>query len=190
MGIHATVWMSSGIAVYAIIRRWPGVWWLVTGAVFLFITIAITYLGPRFVFRGCNSFDRLSARPFGIGSMLSRVGPAHRSLRSSSGVSGMASFGQVLLTEMLLADCSDDEIEVVVAHELAHYHHRDIWQTIALERVVFTLADGAADLAMSRVTPMLGLSGVRDVAGLPVRSSRGWRGATDGSGAELAIAKA
>ena len=74
----------------------------------------------------------------------------------------------MLLTDALLADYSDDEIEVVLAHELAHYVHRDVWKTLAFETVVATLACGAAHWALFRVGPLLGLSGPTDVAGFPV----------------------
>ena len=55
-----------------------------------------------------------------------------------------------------------------MAHELAHYVHRDVWKTLAFETVVATLACGAAHWALFRVGPLLGLSGPTDVAGLPV----------------------
>jgi STE24 endopeptidase len=38
---------------------------------------------------------------------------------------------RVLLSDTLLADHSDDEVEVVVAHELAHVVHRDVLTTQA-----------------------------------------------------------
>ena len=36
----------------------------------------------------------------------------------------------------MLADFSDDEIEVVLAHEIAHHVHGDIWKGIAFESVL------------------------------------------------------
>jgi STE24 endopeptidase len=35
----------------------------------------------------------------------------------------------------LLASCGDDEIEFVVAHELGHYVHRDVWRSVAVGTV-------------------------------------------------------
>ena len=46
----------------------------------------------------------------------------------------------VLLTDALLADFSDDEIEVVVAHELSHHVHQGVWKTVVYEAEAATLA--------------------------------------------------
>jgi STE24 endopeptidase len=46
----------------------------------------------------------------------------------------------VLLSDTLLEAFGEDEIEVIVAHELAHHVHRDLW-TAALSRLA-TLAAG------------------------------------------------
>ena len=35
---------------------------------------------------------------------------------------------RILLSDTLLADYSDDEIEVVLAHELSHHVHHDLWR--------------------------------------------------------------
>ena len=180
MGIHAAVWISSGIALYAIIWRWPSAWWLVAGVVFLSVTIVTTYLGPRIVLPWLYRLrpivrpslrTRLDALTRRAGTPVIeiqewRLGKGNA--RLGAALVGLGATRQVLLTDALLSDCSDDEIEVVVAHELAHDRHRDMWQTIAFEGVAVTLAGGAAHLAMNGVAPMLGLSGVPDVAGLPV----------------------
>ena len=54
----------------------------------------------------------------------------------------------VLLADALLADYSDDEIEVVLAHELGHCVHLDLWKTIACEAAAVALACGAARLGL------------------------------------------
>ena len=74
----------------------------------------------------------------------------------------------MLLTDALLADYSDDEIEVVLAHELGHHAHRDIWKTITHEAVAATLACGAAHGALVWAGPSMGVEGGSDVAGLPL----------------------
>ena len=48
-----------------------------------------------------------------------------------------------------LADHSDDEIEVILAHELAHHVHRDMWTGIAVETALMTFSFFLADLVLS-----------------------------------------
>ena len=68
----------------------------------------------------------------------------------------------------MLADFSDDEIEVVIAHELAHHVHKDVWKTVAYEAVAATLACYAGHLLVYRLGPWFQIDGVTDVAGLPL----------------------
>jgi STE24 endopeptidase len=63
---------------------------------------------------------------------------------------------------------SDDEIEVILAHELAHHVHRDIWKGIALETVLIALGFYLADAVLTRFAMSFGLTGKGDVAALPL----------------------
>ena len=40
------------------------------------------------------------------------------------------------MSDTLLAEYSDDEIEVILAHELGHHVHRDIWTALAVETLI------------------------------------------------------
>lgn len=53
--------------------------------------------------------------------------------RAHATLVGLGPTRRILLIDTLLADYSDDEIEVVFAHELGHYVHLDVWQLIAFE---------------------------------------------------------
>ncbi len=75
---------------------------------------------------------------------------------------------RILLSDTLLAEHSDEEIEVILAHELAHHVHRDIWSGIALETVLIALGFFAADRALTAMAGSFGLAGKGDVAALPV----------------------
>jgi STE24 endopeptidase len=72
------------------------------------------------------------------------------------------------VSDTLLADHSDDEIEVILAHELAHHVHHDIWTAIVVEAVLVSLGFYIADGALVRFGSWLGLHGMADVAGLPL----------------------
>ena len=68
----------------------------------------------------------------------------------------------------MLAEYSDEEIEVVLAHEMAHHVHGDIWKGIALESVLVLAGFYAASRALAWAVVPLGLVGPADPAGLPV----------------------
>lgn len=88
--------------------------------------------------------------------------------RPNAALVGIGSTRRVLLSDALLADYSDDEIEVVLAHELAHHVNYDIWKTMVYETVVVVVAAGAGHLVMGRFGTAFGMAGLHNVAGLPL----------------------
>ncbi len=75
---------------------------------------------------------------------------------------------RILLSDTLLAEYSDDEIEVILAHELAHHVHRDIWSAVLLDGALTFAGFYAAHQLLQRAVPVLGLQGASDAAGIPV----------------------
>ena len=82
-------------------------------------------------------------------------------------VSGAGASRRIYLSSGLLRDWSDDELAVVVAHELAHEKYRDVWWTVAADAAVILAALGAAALM-----PALALGapgrGAAELARLPI----------------------
>jgi STE24 endopeptidase len=107
-----------------------------------------------------------------------RVGAASgRSALVTGGGRGV----RVLLASELVRDWSHDEIAVVVAHEIAHHRHRDLWRAIALDAALVCLAALAADRTVAAFGPALGLNGPSDLAALPLIALAGggaWLAAT------------
>jgi STE24 endopeptidase len=73
-------------------------------------------------------------------------------------VTGTGRGRRVLVAAELLRDWSDDEIAVVVAHELAHHAHRDLWRTWALNAALLSAGLFVAD-------QVIGLAGVSRLSG-------------------------
>jgi STE24 endopeptidase len=67
-----------------------------------------------------------------------------------------------------LAEHSDDEIEVILAHELAHHVHRDIWWAIGVETTLVTLGFYVTNMVLSSYATSFGLAGKADIAALPL----------------------
>jgi STE24 endopeptidase len=68
----------------------------------------------------------------------------------------------------MVAEYSDDEIEVVLAHEIGHHVHGDIWKGIAFESALIVGGFYVASRVLHAMAAPAGLRGVDDVAGLPL----------------------
>ena len=117
-------------------------------------------LRPRLVALGERAGARvLDAYEWGLGEKTSKANAA---------LTGIGGSRRILVSDTMLGEYSDDEIEVVLAHELAHHVHGDIWKGLAFE----TGADRGRLLrrvvaAAGWPRRLAGLRGPDDVAGLP-----------------------
>jgi STE24 endopeptidase len=167
-------------ALYFAMRHWPHWWWLAAAAGFATVVVVLTRLAPVllmpifFTFRPLGRTElgeRLLALSRRAGVSVTEASEWQLSDRTKKANAALTGFGRtrrILLSDTLLASYSDDEIEVILAHELAHQVHHDIWRGIAVQTLVMTLGFFVASRVLAVAAPRLGWQGVADVAGLPV----------------------
>ena len=177
--------LAAAILVYLAIARWPRGWWLPAAAGFSLFTVVLARLGPVLLlplFHRCKPLDReaLRARLIALASRAgARVvgafewGLSEKTKKANAALTGLGATRRILVADNLLAEYSDDEIEVILAHELGHHVHHDIWKGILFE-VVLTLGGFyLASHLLVALAPVIGLQGPADVAGLPLLSLTG-----------------
>jgi STE24 endopeptidase len=91
-----------------------------------------------------------------------------RTRKANAALAGIGRTRRILVSDTLLTAHSDDEIEVILALELGHHVHGDIWSSLALESVLIAVALYAADRALTWSAGSFGLAGKSDIAALPV----------------------
>ena len=173
-------WPPAAALAYGAIQAWPEVWWGVAAGMFLVLTVLQTHLAPVLLLplfytmrplqrpalrTRLEALARRAGAPV-IGVHEWRLG-AHNATANAALI-GIGPTRRVLVSDTLLEDYSDDEIEVVIAHEFAHHVHHDIWQTIAYEALVALAAFWSADAVMTVVGARVGVHGIQDPTGLPV----------------------
>ena len=177
----AVVFAEAAAAfVYFALRRWPDWWWLVAGAGYSVVTILLVALAPVvllplfFTFKPLENEtlrDRLTALARKAGTRIMGVYEwtlSDRTKKANAALTGMGNTRRILLSDTLLSEYSDDEIEVILAHELAHHVHRDIWTSVLFDVVLAAAGFFAAHVALQYAVPIFGLAGVSDPAGIPI----------------------
>ena len=172
--------ISAAEVVYWTMRASPVWWWVMSAVIFWAVLAAGARLAPIVLFPLFYRFkplDRESLRGR-LASLFQRAGVpilgifewglGERTRRANAALVGAGSTRRILLSDTLLAEYADDEIEVILAHELAHHVHRDLLQGLAVEGAVLVAALYAAASAISAWWEPLGLAGPSDVAGLPL----------------------
>jgi STE24 endopeptidase len=166
--------------VYFTLRRWPDGWWLVAGMGYSLVTIMLVNIAPVLLLPLFYRFkplekialrDRLTALADKAGARVMGVYEwtlSDRTRKANAALAGVGNTRRILLSDTLLSDYSDDEIEVILAHELAHHVHRDIWRAIAYDMVLTFAAFLAAHQVLQLAVTYFGLQGPSDPAGVPV----------------------
>jgi Zn-dependent protease with chaperone function len=164
--------------VYALMRHTPW-WWLWGAAVFLvgyalLALIAPIWLVPLF-YRLTPLADgplkkRLLALAERVGVPVTGIWVVDQSRKSrtaNAAVTGLGRTRRILLFDTLLNEFALDEVEAVVAHELAHQLHGDIRRGLVVQGALTLVTFWVANQALHQGARLLALDGPTDPAGLP-----------------------
>ncbi len=168
VGVCVTIWLS------------PLRWWLIATVLFIALAVVISRAAPIWlmpIFYRFKPLDREALRERLL-TLSTRAGVrvlgvfewglGEKTSRANAALVGAGATRRIIVSDTLLKDYSDDEIEVVLAHELSHHVHHDIWTALGLEAIVVVAALYAAHLVATRAGPALGFSGPADLAALPL----------------------
>jgi STE24 endopeptidase len=166
--------------VYFTLRHWPEYWWVLAGLGYSLVILILVNLAPVVLLPLFYTFkpleraelrDRLTALASKTGARMMGVYEwtlSDRTKKANAALTGIGNTRRILLSDTLLAEYSDDEIEVILAHELAHHVHKDIWASVMYEMTLMFAGFFAAHLALRWAVPFLGLQSAADPAGIPV----------------------
>jgi STE24 endopeptidase len=169
----------GALIVWTLLRWMPQWWWLAAAVCFALLMVVLAQLAPVLLLPVFYTFkpldrpalvDRLVALAERAGARVLGVFEwrlSDRTRKANAALTGIGRTRRILLSDTLLAGHSDDEIEVVLAHELAHHVHHDIWKGIALETLLMTLGFYLADRVLTAAVGHFGIAAKDDVAALP-----------------------
>jgi STE24 endopeptidase len=145
----------SGAAAFAVLesmRLAGNAWWAAAAVLFAAAGALLSQLAPILLmplfyrFRPLNRDvlrERLLVLSRRAGVPVLGVfewGLGEKSTRANAALAGAGRTRRILLSDTLLHDYSEDEIEVILAHEMAHHVHHDLWTALGLETIVVTVA--------------------------------------------------
>ncbi len=126
-------------------RRWPLIATLFAGPLLVVANLIV----PALILPLFNTFEplrgpleerlRALATRYGVGdAQILKVDMSRQTEKANAYVTGLFGTHRIVIGDTLLDSFDDDAVEFVVAHELGHYVHRDVWRSVA----VGTLASG------------------------------------------------
>lgn len=187
--------LAVGIAIgaplmqgaYWLLGRFRQSWWLILSALTVPLSILFANLAPVLLMPLFNRFEPLRDRALARRIMdlaeqqgvhvsdVLQMDMSRQTKKANAFFTGVGNTKRIVLGDTLLDEFTPDEVEVVLAHELGHQVHRDIWKMIALSAPTTVLglyaAHRLAPVLIRRFGQRWGLDlsqGLADVAALPL----------------------
>lgn len=134
--------------IYVLLAMQPRFWWLWVALVWLLFTVVMASLAPVLLFPIFYKFTPLpegeltqrllalaqkaKTRVQGVFSMQL----SSKTTAANAALMGLGNTRRIVLADTMLDRYTTDEIEVVLAHELGHQVHYDIWKLIISQSVL------------------------------------------------------
>ena len=168
--------------IYALMRSSPDWWWLWVALTLLLFNVILANLAPIVLFPIFYKFVPLGDDHAELADLLMNLASraktyvrgvykfdmSSRTKAANAGLAGLGNTRRIILGDTLIEEFTPDEIETVLAHELGHHVHKDIPLSILVDSSITIIGLLIANSALSWGAQLLKLSGIDDIAGLPL----------------------
>jgi STE24 endopeptidase len=166
--------------LYAAIYYWPQRWWILCAVGFAGFFILLAHLAPVLIFPIFFKFkpldnpgltERLLELSRRAGTRVKGVFEwklSEKSKKANAALMGLGNTRRIILSDTLLAQFRDEEVEAVLAHEFGHHVHHHMFQGIAVQSGATFLGFYLIDRTLGWLGPHFGFQGAADFANLPL----------------------
>ncbi|MBI2104012.1 MAG: M48 family metallopeptidase [Candidatus Omnitrophica bacterium] len=180
LGVSAVLGAVVLEALYALLRHVPASWPLWAAMAWVGFSVVMarvfpTVLLPIFYKTVPLQDEELARRLLALCRRIGltalgvfRFNLGAETRKANAALAGLGKTRRVLLADTLIEEFPPEEIEGVLAHELAHHRYHHITKLLVITAVGSWLAFWLTDLVGQRWMSPLGLRGLDDIAGLPV----------------------
>jgi STE24 endopeptidase len=166
--------------IYAVMRHSPEDWWILCAMVFIGFFVLLANLAPIVIFPIFFKFKplenpSLTAR---LVELSQRAGTrvkgvfewklSEKSKKANAALMGLGNTRRIILSDTLLAEFRDEEVEAVLAHEFGHHVHHHMFQGIAVQGGATLLGFYLIHRTLAWLGPHFGFQGTADFANLPL----------------------
>ncbi len=177
--LGAVLGLAAFELIYALLAWSPERWWLWSGLGLAAASVLLTAVVPIWVvplfyrltpLEDAGLRERLLALAARAGVPAAEVSVADFSRKgrtANAAVVGLGATRRILVSDTLLAGFPPEEVEVVLAHELAHHARGHLAKTLALQAALLVAVFAAARAAVAAGGAWFGLREAADPAGVP-----------------------
>jgi STE24 endopeptidase len=180
LGLTIAIGLPLVLIFYFILKNFNDNWWILTGIVFTVLFVLLAKFAPLILFpvffkfkplENENLKERLIQLCEKVGTKINGVFEMDLSKKSKSANAGLAGTGKtrrIILSDTLLNNFSEDEIESIMAHELGHHIYKHMLKGLILQTVFIFFGFFIASVVLKNAIGFFGFRTIYDVAGLPL----------------------
>ena len=166
--------------LYFLLRSTGSWWWAWAGVFFLLFGVVLSALFPVLILplfyklqplENESLKQKLTALAQRVGAKVLgvyRMAMSEKTKKANAAFAGLGSTKRIILGDTLLDQFAEDEIEVVMAHEMAHYQHGDISKMIAWGSLTTFVGLKVADWLLRWALPKCGFNSIADLGAFPL----------------------
>ncbi|MFA5287338.1 MAG: M48 family metallopeptidase [Candidatus Omnitrophota bacterium] len=178
--ISCIIGLILAVSFYSILHNFPNKWWLVISAFWIFFSVVLAKVMPVIIIPLFFKYKKLSddslrERIMRLADKMKvklidcfEIDFSKKTLKGNAAFVGIGNTRRVILADTLRDKYTHDEIEVILAHEFAHYQLKHLLKLIAVNSfstlAIFYLIFKTSGNALS----LFNLSSLSDIAALPV----------------------
>ncbi len=165
--------------LYLFMKNFPSTWWIWISLVWIFFSIVLAKVTPIFIiplfYKLVSLKDEVlkgrlknlvTSSGLKVDSIM-QMDLSKDTKKANAAFSGIGKSKRILLSDTLLSSFSHDEIEVVLAHEIAHKKFAHIWKHILFGAFITFLSTFILKVILDNYGMRLGYFVVYDVANFP-----------------------
>ncbi len=167
-------------AFYYILRHNPNTWWLIVSLFWILFSLILAKLAPVFIIPLFFKYKPLSdnalrERIINLSNKMKvkildvfEIDFSKKTLKANAAFVGWGSTRRVILADTLKDKYTHDEIEVILAHEFAHYQMKHLFKLILINALSTAAIFYLIFKTNIFVLNIFGLSSLQDLAAFPV----------------------
>jgi STE24 endopeptidase len=178
--VGAVIGLPLLLIFYYCLNVFQDNWWLPVAAVFFFFSVLLARMAPTLIFPLFYKFkpieneslkNKLIKLCSGVNMTIAGIFEFNMSKTTKKANAAFAGIGKskrIILADTLLESFSEEEIEVVFAHEVGHYYHKHIIKGILLSLVTIFAGLYVSAYFYKQWLPIFGFTSITDIAALPL----------------------
>ena len=178
--IYYIIFLILIVSFYYILKNFIFAWWWVISIVWISFSLILARIAPIviiplfFKYKKLSN-DALKVRIMNLANKMTvkildvfEIDFSKKTLKANAAFVGIGNTKRVILADTLKDKYSDDEIEVILAHEFAHYKLKHLLKLILINSLATILAFYFIFKTRDYCLGLFGLSSLSDIAALPV----------------------